>query len=308
MPSPSLAVPAVRVLCLGVAVQDYVFSLPEMPQGAEKYRASQMAVIGGGCGANAAVAVARLGGGALLATRLGADRLGDEIIADLEAEAVDCRHASRFAGCQSSISAVLVDAAGERLVVNYRDAALPQAVDWLPDPATLSLGAVLADTRWPEGAAHLLGRARAAGLPAVLDGEPPMQPASAAALAASHIAFSREGLADWTGTDDIATGLARAADRTGAFVCVTDGARGVHFQYGMTQGHVTAFPVTVRDTLGAGDVWHGAFALALAEGRDAPQAIRFASAAAALKCTRFGGRAGIPRRAEVETLLREHAI
>jgi sulfofructose kinase len=57
------------------------------------------------------------------------------------------------------------------------------------------------------------------------------------------------------------------------------------------------------DTLGAGDVWHGAFALALAEGRPERQAVRFASAAAALKCTRFGGRNGAPRRAEVDAFL-----
>jgi sulfofructose kinase len=292
------------VLCLGVAVQDYVFSLPAIPDRAEKYRASGMAVVGGGCAANAAVAVARLGGAALLATRLGADRLADEIIADLQAEGVDCRHAARFDGCQSSISAVMLDAAGERMVVNYRDAALPVAVDWLPDPSALSLAAVLADTRWPEGAAHLLQAARAAGLPAVLDGEAPI--AAEAVSAASHIAFSRAGLADWAGTRDIADGLAAAADRSGGFVCVTDGAQGVHFRDGATQGHVPAFPVTARDTLGAGDVWHGAFALALAERRDAAQAIRFASAAAAIKCTRFGGRSGSPGRAEVETMLREH--
>lgn len=295
------------MLCLGVAVQDHVFSLAEMPRRADKYRASGMSVVGGGCAANAAVAVVRLGGRALLATRLGSDRLGDEIVADLELEGVDCRHAARFAGCQSSVSAVMVDAAGERMVVNYRDAALPVAVDWLPDPATLGLGAVLADTRWPEGAAHLLRAARAAGLPAVLDGEPPITAASAAVAAASHVAFSREGLAEWTGTGDIAAGLAAVAGRTGAFVCVTDGARGVHYLDGTARGHVPAYPVTVRDTLAAGDVWHGAFALGLAEGRDAVQALRFASAAAALKCTRFGGRAGIPQRAEVETLLREYA-
>jgi len=297
-----------RVLCLGLAVQDYVFSLPEMPTTAEKFRASDMAVTGGGGAANAAVAVARLGGGALLATRLGADRIAEAIVADLEAEGVDCSHSVRYEGCTSSISAVLVDGAGERMVVNYRDAALPESVDWLPDPAGLSLGAVSVDNRWPIGAAHLLGLARAAGLPGVLDGEAPMDSCGAAMLAASHVAFSRQGLTDWAGTDDIAAGLTAAAkQRNGGFVCVTDGADGVHFRHGATQGHVPAFRVRVVDTLGAGDVWHGAFALSLAEGHTATDAIRFASAVAALKCTEFGGRRGIPGRAQVETFLREHS-
>ena len=60
------------------------------------------------------------------------------------------------------------------------------------------------------------------------------------------------------------------------------------------------------DTLGAGDVWHGAFALALGEGHDEHEAIRFASAVAAIKCTRFGGRAGVPDRTETEAFLEEH--
>jgi sugar/nucleoside kinase (ribokinase family) len=57
------------------------------------------------------------------------------------------------------------------------------------------------------------------------------------------------------------------------------------------------------DTLGAGDVFHGAFALAITEKQDIPAALRFASAAAALKCTRFGGAFAAPQRAEVEQLL-----
>ncbi|MGZ9076183.1 MAG: PfkB family carbohydrate kinase, partial [Burkholderiaceae bacterium] len=58
--------------------------------------------------------------------------------------------------------------------------------------------------------------------------------------------------------------------------------------------------VKVVDTLAAGDTWHGAFALALAERKDLLAAIEFATAVAALKCTRFGGRAGIPKREQFE--------
>jgi sulfofructose kinase len=64
-----------------------------------------------------------------------------------------------------------------------------------------------------------------------------------------------------------------------------------------------AFDVAVVDTLGAGDVWHGAFALALAEGHDEAAAVRVASAAAAIKVQRAGGRAGAPTRAELDAFL-----
>ncbi len=296
-----------RVLCLGVAVQDYVFSLPEMPTVPQKYRASDFALVGGGCAGNAAVAVARLGGEAYLATRLGADALAGSIVGELEGEGVDCTYAARFENCRSSISAVLVDAAGERTIVNYRDPALPDAADWLPDFAKLKPGAVLADTRWPAGAAAAFSQARAHGLPAIVDAEPPVRVAEKALRTATHVAFSRDGLKDWAETDDIARGLAIAAADTNAFVCVTDGAKGVHYRSGGETGWLPSFPVEAVDTLGAGDVWHGAFALALAEGRGEVDAICFASATAALKCTRFGGRAAIPGRAQVESFLMEHA-
>jgi sulfofructose kinase len=70
-----------------------------------------------------------------------------------------------------------------------------------------------------------------------------------------------------------------------------------------TLQRVPAFAVTAVDTLGAGDVWHGAFALALAEGDSELAAVRAASAAAAIKVTRHGGRAGAPTRAERDELL-----
>jgi sugar/nucleoside kinase (ribokinase family) len=66
---------------------------------------------------------------------------------------------------------------------------------------------------------------------------------------------------------------------------------------------LAAFPITAVDTLGAGDTFHGAFSLALVEGSDTNQAMRFAAAAAALKCTRFGGISGTPTRSEVDAFL-----
>ena len=90
------------------------------------------------------------------------------------------------------------------------------------------------------------------------------------------------------------------------WVCVTDGANGV---YSVNAGQVEHFPayvVPVKDTLAAGDIWHGAFALSLAEGATESDAIKFASAAAALKCTKLGGREGCPNRPVTEKFLKEN--
>jgi sulfofructose kinase len=206
---------------------------------------------------------------------------------------------------RSSFSSVLVDAAGERLIVNFRDPALPADAAWLAAAGLPRFDAALADTRWPEGAAALMGLARDAGVPGVIDAEAPVALAAEALRLASHVAFSAQGLRDFTGSDDLAEGLARAEAAGLAWVAVTDGAAGVLWLEAGRPRHLPAFSVAVADTLGAGDVWHGAFALALAEGRDAPAAIRFASAAAALKCTRPGGRDSAPTRAELDAFLQE---
>ena len=68
--------------------------------------------------------------------------------------------------------------------------------------------------------------------------------------------------------------------------------------------HVPAFRVSVTDTTGAGDAFHGTFALMLTEGRAAAECARLAAAAAAMKCTRLGSRAGLPLRAELEAFAR----
>ncbi|KRE09099.1 hypothetical protein ASE61_02790 [Bosea sp. Root670] len=273
-----------------------------MPTRGEKYRSRGLAVVGGGCAGNASVAIARLGGACWLATRLADDLTGDQIVADLAAEGVDAAFARRVAGLRSPVSAILVDAEGERMVISYSDPAMPEDVAWLPSRLPAGAGAVLADTRWGEGALAALKLARAAGVPGVLDGDR-RPPHPDLVGTASHVAFSQQALREISGEDDPRAGLSKVAAGVPTWLAVTLGKEGVLFVEGDEVRHSPAFVVETVDTLGAGDVWHGAFALALAEGQAEPAAIRFASAAAAIKCTRFGGRSGAPRRDEVERFL-----
>jgi sulfofructose kinase len=293
------------VFCIGIATLDYVYAVPAMPTVPVKYRAGALEVVGGGIAANAAVAAARLGGRALLATRLGDDLTGDAIRAELSAEHVDLSPSRPLPGRRSPVSAVIVDPAGERMLISYSDPDMPSDPGWLPKALPAGVGAVLGDTRWEEGAARMFGFARKAGVPGVLDGDrKPHLPESLDAP--SHIAFSETGLAELTGKPDAEEGLKALGPRAN-WIAVTSGARGVHV---LSEGRIThhpAFPVKAVDTLGAGDTWHGAFAFALADGMDETRALRFASAAAAIKCTRFGGRKGAPTRAEVEQFLGERS-
>jgi sulfofructose kinase len=296
-----------NVLAVGVAVIDFVMNLDEFPRHADKYRANKSAIVGGGCGANAAVAIARLDGVCTLASRLGEDFIGDMIISGLIKEGVNCELTRQFSGCHSSYSSVFIDKTGERQIVNYRDIDLPSDASWLEN-GQFPYDAVLADTRWPEGAAAALALAKTNGVPGIIDAEAPFEGVENALRLASHVVFSANGLRVFSGANELRAGLEIAKARLPNFVGVTDGSNGVWW-FGKKQiEHLPGYAIEAVDTLGAGDVWHGAFALALGENMTIEQALNFSNAAAALKCTRPGGGAGTPTRFEVETFIRNNKI
>ena len=282
-----------RVMVVGSATLDFVYQVGSLPEGGAKYAAEAVDIIGGGCAANAAVAVARLGGKSQLLARFGRDAVCETVLGDMLSEGVDSSACQISEGGRSAMSSVYVDKSGERQIMAFRGSGL--AV--MPDPFELRADAVLADTRWPEAARQVIEMGRALGVPSVLDGEAPV-PVDLAA-AASHVVFSEQGLLDFTGRTDVTEAYA-ALDLPG-WCAVTLGAAGVLHPGGVLPG----FEVDVKDTLGAGDIWHGAFTLRLAEGAKEMDAMLFAHAAAALKCTGFGGRKAAPDRAQVEQFLKE---
>lgn len=296
------------IICVGSAVLDQIYGVPSLPAGSGKYFAGSYRETGGGPAANGAVTIARLGGRAALWARVGSDEVGGRIVGDLAREGIDISGIRRIEGAASGVSAIIVDDGGERLIVNHADPRLDRDPSWLPLGAVGQASAVLADLRWPEGAIAALARARAASIPAILDADTTPDAASIEAMmAASHVLFSQPALRTLSGAEDIAAALASAADRVGGWVGVTCGAEGVYWLDGGSLRHLPAFPVRAVDTTGAGDVFHGAFALAIARGEPTDHALRFAAAAAAIKCTRFGGREGIPVAADVEHFLKDAA-
>ncbi|MCP5367685.1 MAG: ribokinase [Hyphomicrobiales bacterium] len=294
----------VSVVCVGIAVMDFIFAVDTLPEGQGRTFASALRETGGGPAATGAVAAARLGARTSLWARTGDDDLGGRIIADLDSLGVDTTHVRRVRGGRSSLSAVMVDGAGERAIVNYVDPGLDPDAAWLPLEDLARTQALLVHPRWAEGAAAALARAADLGLPAVLDADVAPESSAADAFAlASHLLFSQDALAGFAGSADPLDGLRWARGRTANWVGVTAGGDGCYWLEDGTLRHLPGFRVPVVDTLGAGDVFHGAFAVALGEGRPVADALRFAAAAAALKCGRFGGRAGIPDRAEVDRFL-----
>ncbi len=282
---------------------DAIYRVPAIPATPTKVLATGFTECGGGMAANASVAVARLGGDAHYWGRLGADPLGDRILAELDQEGVDVGAVRRLAGRISPSAAILVDDRGERLICAYNDPELDTDPAWLPLERVAQYTAVLADVRWPEGARAVFDAAASHGVISVFDGDVgPREALIDLAQRADHVVFSEPGLAHATGTSSPGRGLAAVSGSGRGIAGVTLGSEGFLWREGGAERRTAAPKIDAVDTLAAGDVWHGAFTLMLAEGHDVATASSFANAAAAIKCSRAGGRRGAPRRDEVLAL------
>jgi sulfofructose kinase len=289
------------VICVGgSATIDHIFLVDEVKLPSAKITARNFIETGGGMGANAAVAVQRLGGRAIYWGRVGDDQTGDEVLWLLTHEGIDVSGVRRLAGFRTKIASILIDARGERLAVSAQPQGYPPDAAWLPMERMAEADAVLADTRWPQGAQRLFEAAAERGIPSVFDGDGGDPPTVLrTAQQATHPFFSQPMLAS-VGHGAPEEALPRVFGGRNVVSGVTLGAAGVMWYDGARLHTMPSPPVKAVDTLAAGDTWHGALALALAEGRGVDAAIEFASAVAALKCTRFGGRASIPHREEFE--------
>ncbi|MCR6734039.1 MAG: sugar kinase [Afipia sp.] len=302
---------APRILCIGMPVRDLIFRVPEVPARGHKEYASEFVEVAGGNSPNAAISISRLGGRVLLTGPIGGALAASNaaIIDQFKSEGIDTSGLVVVDDVVTPISSVLIDPSGERTIATFRDPKLWTVV--LPPSDTLlaDCDAVLIESRCAEFGTDVCAEAKRRGIPVVIDGDRMMSMREGLLQVASHIIFSAEALHATAGESDDVTALHKLAQVTPAFLGVTSGAKGVEWLDDNGEPkHMPAFPVHTVDTLGAGDAFHGAFTLAIAEGQPIEEAMRFASATAALKCTRFGGAFASPQRTEVDALLASGAI
>ena len=280
------------------------------PAAGTKVQASDFVITVGGQSGNAAIALARLGARTSYAGPLGdqGDAIANESSAASSARASiaglqsGCRARCRLCRPSCSIRPVRIS--------SRRGAAsgLSEAVPADAAAAVEGLDAVLLDNRYATFCLPIGEAAKARGIPRVLDFDQ-MAPLDDAMLALStHVIASAEALRSSTGQSELDAALlaARPPLSTVFSPSPTDRMACIGWSNGAVR-HMDAFKVDAIDTLGAGDTFHGAFTLRLVESGDVVDAMRFASAAAAIKCTRFGGLMGAATRAEVEAFLRERA-
>jgi sugar/nucleoside kinase (ribokinase family) len=295
-----------RILCIGMPVRDLTFRIQELPERGLKVNASHFDEIAGGNALNAAIGIVRLGGRASICGPMGDSRetSAKYIFDKLAHEGIDTKHLVHMPGLVTPISSIMIDPSGERTIVTFRDPGLWKV--HLPDTDMLlrDCDAILTENRCAEFCTDLCAEARKRGIPVIVDVDRAMSMREGLLTASSHLIFSSEALQATAGIADDAEALMKMSKLTSSFLAGTRGPRGtVWLDQRQELKETPAFPVHTVDTLGAGDIFHGAFALAITEDQDIRDALCFASAAAALKCTRFGGAFACPQRPEVEALL-----
>ena len=303
-----------RVTVVGSLNTDISLAVPHLPGPGETVLSAAAAVIGaGGKGANQAVAAARLGAAVRMVGCCGDDEFGARLRAGLAAEGVDAGGVRVVAGAASGVALITVDDAGENAIAVAAGANGLAGADEVATAFAAPCEALVVSAEIPAGVlAGVLGRAREAGLLCVLNLAP--APDGAAGLLARGVDWlvvnEQEAAAvlgrPVTGPDaarDAAAGLAGLGARN---VVVTLGSAGAVLAHapgaaGATAGvtGVPGFRVASVDSVGAGDAFVAALAVALAAGVGPADAVRAACAAGAAATTRRGAQAALPGPADV---------
>jgi sulfofructose kinase len=295
----------VHVLCIGSANIDHVFEVDTLPSGEGKESARSARWGGGGIAATAAASISRLGGRATWCGLIGDDWLGQMLLDMFQELGVVLCGKSIVPGATTPCASVFINPAGERWLGYHRGEGLSveQSPPELPDMGTVD--AVVTTCSHDSLTKGAMEQARDRGIPRVLDAESgTMRHITPIALLADHVIFSEAGLASYTEIADVDRALEVAGQRlTGSTVGVTLGPRGSAWKTSRGTEWVGTPRVKARDTTGCGDVFHGAYAMAIAEGADLHGAVRFATAVAALKAQFGCSWQGMPARPEAETLI-----
>jgi sulfofructose kinase len=311
-----------QVVGLGMATLDVLLRLREMPTWERGTRLSDFGFDGGGPCGTAIVAAAKLGVRAGFIGSAGNDLPAEMKLRSFGDVGVDLSRLVRREAPEDQIVIVHVhEETGERLfsgVSRPTDATIRPAEldrDYITAAEILHL-----DGHHLEAAMAAAAWMQAAGKPVVMDGsktDHPVSPARRALVERVDVLISGSGFAEnLTGEADLWDALDAALTVGPSIAVQTEGERGSYCvargddlgaRFGVPEGglrlHTSAFPCRPIDTTGAGDVFHGAFIVGMLHGWALPEILTFATAVSAIKCTRLGGRGGIPTFDEVMAFL-----
>ena len=300
------------IVGFGVATLDRIEEVEAFPVSGSKARVLSSEYGGGGLTATALVAASKLGAACWYGGALGKNDISHRVREILQRYGVTVPDPSPYPVDAEPYSATVYveHQTGERTIF-YTDRSTPAPIlDETAFHVALSAKCLFADRHFAEALLPLYRRVRAAGIPLVGDFEDITSHDEEEALTLiDHPILPWNFARNLTGTDDPVDAVRMLLEkRRHTAVVVTDGTNGAWFadQDDKTVRHCKAFVVTVCDTTGCGDVFHGAYAAALVSGMRLDDRLRYASAAAALKATRKGGQAGAPTAEELKEFLIEN--
>lgn len=291
------------VVGVGYCNVDYLGIVPRHPRIDEKIRLLDYARQGGGVTATAMTAVGRLGGRARLITKVGSDEPGAFSIDELAKDGVDVSGILADPDRASQFSFIAVNRRTGKRTIFWTPSEIHLGADELRREDILEAKALHVDAHHPEAALQAAIWAHGVGIPVVMDAGTLREGSEEIAAHTTHLIASALFARQFTGTSDPTEAARMMLIEGRQLAAVTLGKDGCVYAVAGSVMYQPAFKVKVVDTTGAGDVFHGAFSFGLSQGWEIPRIITFASAVAAIKCTKLGGRAGIPTYAQASAFL-----
>ena len=282
------------VVGVGYGAVDYLGIVPRYPEIDEKMEMTEFVKQGGGITATAMAAVGRLGGRASYIGKIGDDDFGKFIIAELEKDGVDTSHVVIQPGASSQFSFVLVDRPSGKRTIFWTACGLMLEPHDIRREDILAGKVLQVDAHYPRAAIQAATWANEAGIPVVMDAGSVREGSEELVERTNCLLASALFAVEFTGEGDPEKAARAMLGGRRRISAVTLGDKGCVCVTEEGAFHQPAFEVDVVDTTGAGDVFHGAFSFGLAKGWPYKEIIEFASAVAAMKCTKLGGRTGIP--------------
>jgi len=294
------------VVGIGQCCWDILAEVNAYPEADEKEEIRRLTEQGGGPTATALVTLTRLGIPCRFHGIVGDDGYAEKIRDSLIREGIDITGLVTRGGAASQVAFIVIERLnGRRTIFWQRSTGRGLQPDELAAGFLEGTAVLHLDGLMPEVSRYALDEARRFGIPVMVDAGR-MRPGMAELAAKCDYLVAAERFFLDLGWDGSAEGFRRLASGLGAtVVTVSRGTRGSMTWSGGEYFATPAFPVSVVDTTGAGDVFHGGYLYGVLQGWELRRTVTFASAVAALGCLSLGGRAGIPTVAEALRFLEE---
>ena len=299
-----------RILVVGSSNTDMVIKAKHLPRPGETILGGTFLMNPGGKGANQAVAGARLGGQVTFICKIGNDIFGQQSRQLFEQEGIDTSYVFSDSEHPSGVALITVDSKAENCIVvasgsnaNLLPADLSTAHEAIEkaDLILMQLEIPMDTIKYVSNIARKLNKK-------VILNPAPAQALDGEVLQSLYLITPNEHEAEMisgikiTDTDSLHACARAICDRGVQSVIITLGSKGAFLYNDIFSEFIPTFKVKAVDTTAAGDVFNGALAVAISEGSDLVEAIRFANKAAAISVTRIGAQSSAPYRNEIDTL------